>query len=114
MRNPPSRLIFLPLLILFLTTQLTSAQTLSPGVSPSPTATPSPAGSPPPSAEPKVVAVEGNLELDDIIRVQVDHLNEWAMNPKNDTTKLVPYLNGRAIQHNYPEEINARLNELYF
>jgi hypothetical protein len=115
MPNLPSRLIFLALLLLCLTqTQLSTAQTPSPSVSPSPTTTPSPAGSPPQSAAPKVIAVEGNLELDDIIRVQVDHLHEWDMNQENDPSKLVPYLNGRAIHGNYPEEINASLNELYF
>ena len=67
-----------------------------------------PAASPPP----KVTQVEGNLELDDIIRVHVDHLAEWAAT--NDASKLVPYLNGRAIRGNYPEEIHASQNQLYF
>jgi len=111
--NSLSRLAFAALLLFVFAQATTRAQTPSPSVSPSPAPTPSPAISSTPS-EPKVIAVEGNLELDDIIRVKLDHLNEWAMNPQNDTTKLVPYLNGRAIQHNYPEEINARLNELYF
>jgi hypothetical protein len=61
---------------------------------------------------PKVTAVEGNLELDDIIRVRVDHLAEWAA--KNDASKLVPYLNGRAIRGNYPAEIHASKNHLHF
>jgi hypothetical protein len=112
--NSLSRFALAALLLLAFASATTSAQTPSPNISPSPTATPSPAVSPNPSAAPKVTAVEGNLELDDIIRVRVDHLEEWAMNPKNDATKLVPYLNGRAIQHNYPEEINASLNEVYF
>jgi len=60
----------------------------------------------------KVTAVEGNLELDDIIRVQVDHLSEWAAT--NDASKLVPYLNGRAIRGNYPVEIHASKNHLHF
>jgi hypothetical protein len=115
MLNPLGKSLFLTLLLLCLIhPQLTSAQTPSPTASPSPSAVASPVTSPTPSAAPKVVAVEGNLELDDIIRVRVDHLREWAMNPKNDPTKLVPYLNGRSIQRNYPEEINASLNELYF
>jgi len=114
MRNLPSRLIFLALLILFLTTQLTSAQTPSPGVSPSPNVVASAVPSPTPAVPPKVIGIEGNLELDDIIRVEVDHLNEWVMNPKNDPSKLVPYLNGLAIRGNYPEEIHAGKNHLHF
>jgi hypothetical protein len=50
--------------------------------------------------------------LDDIIRVQIDHLAEWDV--KNDPTKLVPFLNGRAIRGNYPEEIHVRKNYVYF
>jgi hypothetical protein len=82
--------------------------------SPTPAASPAPMTSPSaaPVALPKVTAVEGNLELDDIIRVKVDNLDEWAA--KNDPNKLVPYLNGRGIRGNYPEEINASDNELYF
>ena len=59
-----------------------------------------------------MVAVDGNLELDDIIRVRVDNLDQWA--DTNDSTKLVPYISGRAINGNYPEEINTSANELYF
>jgi hypothetical protein len=114
-RNSLMRFALAALLLLAFVPVTTSAQTPSPNVSPSPTATPSSAGSPTSSAaRPKVIAVEGNLELDDIIRVQVDHLHEWVMNPQNDASKLVPYLNGRAIHGDYPEEINASLNELYF
>src|SRR5690242_13082213 len=85
------------------------------------TSTPLPAGSPSPSPAPstmpgpppKVTAIDqGHLELDDIIRVEVDHLSEWAAN--HDASKLVPYLNGRAIRGNYPEEIHASKNHLHF
>jgi small-conductance mechanosensitive channel len=64
-----------------------------------------------PSA-PKVIGVEGNLELDDIIKVEVDHLKEWTT--QNDPSKLVPYINGLAIRGNYPEEIHASTNHLHF
>jgi hypothetical protein len=88
------------------------AQTPTP--TPGASASPTPAASPAPTAEPapKVVSVEGRLELDDIIRVQIDHLAEWDV--KNDPTKLVPFLNGRAIRGNYPEEIHVRRNYVYF
>jgi len=88
------------------------AQTSTP--TPDASASPEPSASPAPTAAPapKVVSVEGHLELDDIIRVQIDHLAEWDV--KNDPTKLVPFLNGRAIRGNYPEEIHVRKNYVYF
>jgi hypothetical protein len=113
-RNCLNRFALAASLLLAFVPATTSAQTPSPTVSTSPTPGASPVPSPTPSAAPKVIAVEGNLELDDIVRVKVDHLHEWVMNQKNDASKLVPYINGRAIQGNYPEEINASLNELYF
>lgn len=83
-----------------------TAQTPSPIPSPiaSPTAAPHPS--------PRVMAVEGNLELDDVIRVQIDHLSEWSKT--NDPSKLVPYLNGLAIRGNYPEENHAAKNHVRF
>ncbi|MEK6286935.1 MAG: hypothetical protein AABO57_14445 [Acidobacteriota bacterium] len=61
---------------------------------------------------PVVTAYGGNLELDDIVWVEVQHLSDWA--EKNDASKLVPYLNGRAIRGNYPEEIHTAKNQLQF
>lgn len=86
----------------------TSTPTPGAGASPPPAASPVPT----PAPSPKVVSVEGHLELDDIIRVQIDHLAEWDV--KNDPTKLVPFLNGRAIRGNYPEEIHVSRNNVYF
>jgi len=86
----------------------TSTPTPGAGASPAPAASPVPI----PAPSPKVVSVEGHLELDDIIRVQIDHLVEWDV--KNDPTKLVPFLNGRAIRGNYPEEIHVSRNNVYF
>jgi len=69
----------------------------------SPAANPqaSPAASPP---SPKVTGITGRLELDDIVRVEVENFMEWAAT--HDATKLVPFINGRAIRGNYPEEIH--------
>jgi hypothetical protein len=88
-----------------------AAQSSTSGV---PTAQPQAAPVPSPTPiRPKVTAiVAGHLELDDVISVQVDHLTEWAAN--NDPAKLVPYLNGRAIRGDYPEEIHASRNHLIF
>jgi hypothetical protein len=82
--------------------------TPTPASSPSPLASPTPA----PVPSPKVKGAEGHLELDDIIRVEVDHFAEWAAG--NDPTKLVPFINGRAIRGNYPEEIHPDKNRLHF
>lgn len=71
----------------------------------------SPAASPSPS--PKVTGITpGHLELDDIVDVDVEGLAEWAA--INDTSKLVPYINGRAITGNYPEAILPSKNHLQF
>jgi small-conductance mechanosensitive channel len=64
------------------------------------------------SAPPKVTLVEGNLEADDLIKVEVDHLADWAA--ANNPAKLVPYLNGLAIRGCYPEEIHTSKNHLQF
>jgi hypothetical protein len=106
----PSVLVFTATLVFLAISAKVNAQTPPP--SPSPTAIASPVASPSPVPEPKVVAVEGNLELDSIIRVQVEGLKEWA--EQNDPSKLVPYINGLGIRGNYPEEIHASKNHLHF
>ncbi|MCU1265576.1 MAG: hypothetical protein JWM21_1894 [Acidobacteria bacterium] len=91
-----------------------------PGTGANPQATPEPgtsqnvsqATSAVATAAPKVVRVDGHLELDEIIGVEVDHFAEWAT--KNDPTKLVPFINGRAVRGNYPEEIHPDANRLHF
>jgi hypothetical protein len=89
--------------------RIVDAQTPSPA--PVPAMSPSPAPTPA-VPSPKVTAVEGHLELDDIIQVQVEHFTEWAAT--HDATKLVPVLNGRAVRGIYPEEIHADRNRLHF
>ena len=61
---------------------------------------------------PKVVGLEGNLEADDIIRVEVERLDDWSKT--NDPKKLIPYLNGLALRGNYPAEIHASKNHIHF
>ncbi len=88
----------------------------SPAVSPSPSTSPvpSPAPTSTPAApvQPKVTSYEGHLELDQIIQVEISNLADWAKT--NDVSKLVPYLNGRAITGNYPEEIHVSKNHIDF
>jgi len=64
--------------------------------------------------QPKVIALDGNLEADDLIRVEVKDLDKWAATPTNDPAKLVPFLNGLALLGNYPEEIHTSENHLHY
>jgi hypothetical protein len=87
-----------------------NAQTPSP--TPAPATSPSPAPSPALVPSPKVKAVEGHLELDSIIKVEVANFSEWAAT--HDATKLVPFLNGRAVRGDYPNELHPDSRRLSF
>jgi len=94
-----------------------TAQAPSPAPAPAqsakPIETPPPATpTPTPAPSPKVIRTGGHLELDEVIQVEVEHFAEWAAT--NDATKLVPFINGRAIRGNYPEEIHPDKNRLHF
>jgi hypothetical protein len=89
--------------------------------SPSPTPAgavqqPSPAPSPSPVPTPRVITVEGNLELDNIVEVHVQNLEEWVnLNTEaHDPLKLVPYIDGRAIRGNYPDELHLERGRLIY
>ena len=89
--------------------------------SPQPNATPAPASSPAPSPVvtarivPRVTQTQGHLELDDILEVKVENLEAWtAANENNDPAKLVPYINGRAIRGNYPDELHVDRGRLIY
>lgn len=100
----------------------TVAPVLAQDDSAQPDQSPTPAGSPQapaqaqpspsPAASPRVARVLGNVELDDVVEVQIDNLEEWAA--KNDVNKLVPYIGGRAIRGNYPEELHIQRGRLIF
>src|SRR5215510_5166013 len=112
--------------LLFITASTVLAQGTSQQASQSPAATGSaqPAASPtqPNTAEPTVTAVTtvkprvismvGSLELDDIIEIDIENLEKWA--ETNDPSKLVPYINGRAIKGNYPEELHLERGRLIY
>jgi hypothetical protein len=98
-----------------------SAQSPSPQTTPRATATPprataTPSPTPPATNEataptappPKVVKIDGHLELDEIIQVEVEHFTT------HDPTKLVPFIDGRAVRGVYPEEIHPDKNRLHF
>src|SRR5947207_838763 len=91
------------------------AQTSTP--TPANNSSPAPVTSPSPSAvtvatHPKVTGIEGHLELDSIIKVEVEHFTEWAAT--HDATKLVPFLNGRAVRGDYPNELHPDRRRLSF
>ena len=116
-------------LLLLLTTTLVYAQD-NPAATPTPTpqdgaaqpqqpnATPTPTPSASPIVTkviPRVVKMEGHLELDDILDIRIENLEQWAAeSPTNDPAKLVPYINGRAIRGNYPDELHVDRGRLIF
>lgn len=61
---------------------------------------------------PRVTAVNGRLEVDQIITVDVAQLSTWSTS--HDVRKLVLYFNGRALTGLYPEEVNLSENRLTF
>jgi hypothetical protein len=69
---------------------------------------------PVPSAKVQVVAVSGNLEVDDIVEVTVAGLGEWTRTQGHGPWRLVPYLNGRALTGLYPVAVNLRTGKLQF
>ena len=75
---------------------------------------PSPSPNPSPQPSPRVVSVTGNLELDDILEFRIDHLETWDEHENHDAAKLVPYINGRAIRGNYPEELHLEKGRVIY
>jgi hypothetical protein len=91
--------------------QVPTSQQPSPAKSPQPAAS-QPQQSPSPDASPRVIRAIGDVELDDVIEIHIENLEKWA--EKNDVTKLVPYINGRSIKGNYPEELHLDRGRLIF
>ena len=113
------------LLFLLLTAAVVFAQAPSPTPTPQddaaqsqqPSATATPGPSPVVTAKiiPRVVSMLGHLELDDILEVKVENLDQWTQaNENNDPAKLVPYINGRAIKGNYPDELHVDRGRLIY
>jgi len=92
------------------------AQTPNPQPPGSPTSGQTPNSQSAPAVRPKVVAIlEGHLEADDLVKVEIQDLDKWAAaTPTNDPGKLVPFLNGLALLGNYPEEIHTSENHLHY
>ena len=101
------RLFFLAIVV-FITAPRMAAQETTSQPQPSPASSASPVVELPP----KVTEVLGNLELDDIVEIRIANLEKWA--EKNDASKLVPYINGRMIKGNYPEEIHIARGRLIY
>ncbi len=103
--------------LLLITFKHTLAQNPAPVASPTTLAQPDampvqPSPSPTPELEPKVIRVLGNLELDDIVEINMENLEKW--DETNDANKLVPYINGRAIKGNYPEELHVERGRVIY
>ena len=84
--------------------QSDASPTPTPAVSPQPAATQG-SPSPSPALTPKVIRKIGDVELDDIVEIHIQGLEKWA--ETHDVNKLVPYISGRAIRGNYPEELHV-------
>ncbi len=106
-----SRLALLTILLVINVTGVVAQET-SAQPSPTPQASPTQTPSPSPTPKPKVVRVIGNVELDDIVEVNIENLEKWA--ETNDPAKLVPYIDGRAIRGNYPEELHLERGRVIY
>ena len=106
----------LALLAIFLLITVTGVSAQETSNQPSPSPTPQPAATqtptPTPTPRPKVVRVFGNVELDDIVEFNIENLEKWA--ETNDPAKLVPYIDGRAIKGNYPEELHLERGRVIY
>src|SRR4029079_5866822 len=103
--------------LIFITVNTAVAQ----GTTQPPTPSPSPTGAAQPATtplqpilpkKPRVVAMIGNLELDDIVEGNVESRVSWAQN--TEPSKLVHDINGRAITGNYPEELHLERGRLIY
>ncbi len=56
--------------------------------------------------------MQGHLELDDIVELHIENLEKWA--ETHDVNKLVPYINGRTIRSNYPDELHLERGRVIF
>ncbi len=115
------RLTFLCLLALFSVTVAVGQTNPEVDETPEPaTASPSPSpqagdAMPSPVPLPKVYDIDGRIQLDSVVFVKVDRLKEWdEASDKNDPSKLIPYINGRAIRGNYPEEVHGSHYNLHY
>lgn len=118
------KLVPLTALLIIIATTAFAQGTSQPSPSPAASAATQPAASPalPNNGQPTVTAVTelkprvihmvGSLELDDIIEIDLENLEKWA--ETNDASKLVPYINGRAIKGNYPEELHLERGRLIY
>lgn len=111
----PQALIVLLLFVTMAVAQDEAAPSPTPAARPSPTQPPS-TPSPSPTLTPRVVTLLGNVELDDIIEFRVENLEKWVNEntETNDPLKLVPYINGRAIRGNYPDELHLERGRLIY
>ena len=63
---------------------------------------------------PRVVELRGQLEPYKIVEVQVRDLSTWGLAPGHTPWRLVPYIDGRALNGVYPVAVNLRNATLQF
>lgn len=63
---------------------------------------------------PRVVELRGQLEPYKIVEVQVRDLSTWGVAPGHTPWRLVPYIDGRALNGVYPVAVNLRNATLQF
>lgn len=110
-------LLLVGLLLITVTRVLAQDTAAQPDPSPTPADSTQPGAaqaqpSPSPAASPRVTRMFGDVELDDIVEVHIENLEKWAEN--NDVNKLVPYISGRAIRGNYPEELHLERGRVIY
>jgi hypothetical protein len=115
--NRLAQLVVLVGLLVITTTRVLAQDTpAQPDASPTPAASPQPAATPSPSPSPgltpRVIRKIGDVELDDIVEIHIQGLEKWA--ETHDVNKLVPYISGRAIRGNYPEELHVDRGRLIY
>ena len=85
------------------------------GAAQQPAQQPLPSPSPSPTVEPRLIRLLGHLELDEVMEVHLENLSKWVeANETHDPNRLVPYLNGRAIRGNYPDELHVDRGRLIY
>src|SRR5690349_181008 len=114
MKNTSLLIRLLLVLVLFAATGRAQDATQTPAPTPAPAQSPAPSQtpSPTPAPSPHVDGMLGHLELDDIVELHIENLEKWA--ETHDVNKLVPYINGRSIKGNYPDELHLERGRVIF
>lgn len=67
----------------------------------------------PPAPVPVVTQLKGTFGVGYTVHVRIENLATW-ISAGHDPTKLVPFMNGRRLPQEYPVEVHATANEVFF